>query len=149
MAITDPQSGTRIGEVEERIYRISTPVMKLPGGFNFNQDLIADDEPLLFHTGPRKALSFRPRRGRPGDAYTLRRQLRHRKPARDAAGLPRPAGRCRLAPVDNYCPKLVEAMCEIAAPARLNPQIVLLSPGTYNSHRLEVQRCARESEHLK
>jgi uncharacterized circularly permuted ATP-grasp superfamily protein len=80
---------------------------------------------------------------------TLRRQLRHRKPALDAAGLPRPAGRCRLASVDNYCPKLVEAMCEIAAPARLNPQIVLLLPGTYNSHRLEVQRCARNQSHLK
>src|SRR5262249_37756028 len=25
-----------------------------PGGFSFNQYLIVDDEPLIFHTGPRK-----------------------------------------------------------------------------------------------
>lgn len=50
----NPQSGTSVDEVEERIYRISTPVTKLPGGFSFNQYLIEDDEPLLFHTGPRK-----------------------------------------------------------------------------------------------
>jgi flavorubredoxin len=49
-----PRSGTRIDEIEERIYRISTPVTKIPGGFSFNQYLIVDDEPLLFHTGPRK-----------------------------------------------------------------------------------------------
>jgi flavorubredoxin len=54
MTITNPASGTRIDEIEERIYRISTPVMKVPGGFSFNQYLIEDDEPLLFHTGPRK-----------------------------------------------------------------------------------------------
>jgi flavorubredoxin len=58
MAIVNPQSGTRIDEVEERIYRISTPVTKLPGGFSFNQYLIEDDEPLLFHTGPRKLFPF-------------------------------------------------------------------------------------------
>ena len=27
---------------------------KLPGGFSFSQYLIEDDEPLLFHPGPRK-----------------------------------------------------------------------------------------------
>ena len=32
MAIINPQSGTRVDEIEERIYRISTPVTKLPGG---------------------------------------------------------------------------------------------------------------------
>ena len=25
----------------------------MPGGFSFNQYLVVDDEPLLFHTGPR------------------------------------------------------------------------------------------------
>ena len=54
MTITNPGTGTRIDEVTDRIYRISTPVKKLPGGFSFNQYLIDDDEPLLFHTGPRK-----------------------------------------------------------------------------------------------
>jgi flavorubredoxin len=54
MTITNPESGTRIDEVEDGIYRISTPVQKLPGGFSFNQYLIDDGDPLLFHTGPRK-----------------------------------------------------------------------------------------------
>jgi flavorubredoxin len=54
MTITNREPGTRIDEVENRIYRISIPVKKLPGGFSFNQYLIGGDEPLLFHTGPRK-----------------------------------------------------------------------------------------------
>jgi flavorubredoxin len=47
-------SGTVVNEIAERIYRISTPV-EIPGGggFSFNQYLIDDDEPLLFHTGLR------------------------------------------------------------------------------------------------
>jgi flavorubredoxin len=52
--ITNTGSGTRIDEVAEGIYRISTPVTLVPGGFTFNQYLIVDDEPLLFHTGPRR-----------------------------------------------------------------------------------------------
>jgi flavorubredoxin len=54
--ITNPQSGTNIHEVAEGIYRINTPVA-LPDGtgkFNFNQYLIVDDEPMLFHTGQRQ-----------------------------------------------------------------------------------------------
>ncbi len=56
MAVTNKQSGTNIHEIAEGIYRINTPVVIEggPGGFSFNQYLIADDEPLLFHTGPRK-----------------------------------------------------------------------------------------------
>lgn len=53
MHITNKQSGTNIHEVADGIYRINTPVAKL-GGFSFNQFLIMDDAPLLFHTGPRK-----------------------------------------------------------------------------------------------
>jgi len=55
MTITNPQSGTNVHEVADGIYRINTPVT-FEGGleFSFNQYLIADDEPLLFHTGPRK-----------------------------------------------------------------------------------------------
>ena len=55
MAVTNTQSGTNIHEIADRIYRISTPVT-LPGdvGFSFNQYLIDDDEPLLFHTGLRQ-----------------------------------------------------------------------------------------------
>jgi flavorubredoxin len=47
-------SGTNLHEIAPGIYRINTPV-QIPGGpeFNFNQYLIKDDEPLLFHTGPR------------------------------------------------------------------------------------------------
>jgi flavorubredoxin len=56
MVITNTQSGTNIHEVADSIYRINTPVSigGGPGGFSFNQYLIVDDEPLLFHTGPRK-----------------------------------------------------------------------------------------------
>ena len=56
MGVTNSASGTRIDEVAERIYRIHTPIPPsvMPGGFSFNQYLIADDEPILFHTGLRK-----------------------------------------------------------------------------------------------
>ena len=52
--ITNAQSRTRVDEIAPSVYRISTPVDVLPGGFSFNQYLIADEEPLLFHTGPRR-----------------------------------------------------------------------------------------------
>jgi flavorubredoxin len=53
--ITNSESGTRIDEVASGIYRITTPFPDLlPGGFSFNQYLIVDDEPLLFHTGLRR-----------------------------------------------------------------------------------------------
>jgi flavorubredoxin len=52
--ITNAQTGTRVDEVAPSIYRISTPVSVVPGGFTFNQYLVADDDPLLFHTGPRR-----------------------------------------------------------------------------------------------
>ncbi len=48
-------SDTTVHEIAAGIYRISTPVppAAVPGGFTFNQFLILDDEPLLFHTGMR------------------------------------------------------------------------------------------------
>ena len=52
--ITNPQSRTRVDEIADGVYRISTPVTDLPGGLTFNQYLIADEAPLLFHTGPRR-----------------------------------------------------------------------------------------------
>jgi len=44
---------TRIDEIEDRIYRISTfvPEVAEPSGFTFNQFLLDAEEPLLFHTG--------------------------------------------------------------------------------------------------
>jgi flavorubredoxin len=55
MTVTNSQSGTNVHEIADGIYRISTPVVFENGGtFSFNQYLIADEEPLLFHTGPRK-----------------------------------------------------------------------------------------------
>ena len=54
--ITNSQSRTNVQEVADGIYRINTPIA-IPGGpgqFSFNQYLIIDDEPLLFHTGPRQ-----------------------------------------------------------------------------------------------
>lgn len=52
--ITNRNSGTSVDEIAEGIYRISTPVTFVPGGFTFNQYLVKDEEPLLFHTGLRK-----------------------------------------------------------------------------------------------
>jgi flavorubredoxin len=46
-------SSTNIHEIARGIYRINTPV-DIAGGFSFNQYLVMDDAPLLFHTGPRK-----------------------------------------------------------------------------------------------
>ncbi|WP_341328774.1 hypothetical protein [Methylotuvimicrobium sp. KM2] len=55
MTITNKQSGTNVHEIADGIYRINTPiVIEGAGGYSFNQYLIMDDEPLLFHTGPRK-----------------------------------------------------------------------------------------------
>jgi flavorubredoxin len=54
MTVTNSQSGTNVHEIESGIFRISTPVAAIPGGFTFNQILIADEQPLLFHTGPRR-----------------------------------------------------------------------------------------------
>lgn len=52
--ITNAQSGTNVHEIAEGIYRINTPVSILDGGFSFNQYLVVDEEPLLFHTGLRR-----------------------------------------------------------------------------------------------
>lgn len=66
--VVNEQSGTTVTEVAQGIFRISTPVPKekIPPvgtnifwtadhsrrkGFSFNQYLIVDDEPLLFHSG--------------------------------------------------------------------------------------------------
>jgi flavorubredoxin len=46
---------TQIDQVGDGIYRISTPVASIAGGgITYNQYLIVDDEPLLFHTGKRR-----------------------------------------------------------------------------------------------
>ena len=57
---SNKQDGTRIDEIANGIYRISTavPPSVIPGGFTFNQYLIVDDSPLLYHTGPRKMFPF-------------------------------------------------------------------------------------------
>jgi len=53
--ITNPQAGTNVQEIASGIFRINTPV-PLPDGnlFSFNQYLVVDDQPLLFHSGPRQ-----------------------------------------------------------------------------------------------
>lgn len=48
------QHGTRIDEVSDGIYRISTPVRDIGSGFSFNQYLLTGEQPVLFHTGPRR-----------------------------------------------------------------------------------------------
>jgi len=49
-------NSTRIDEIVNGIFRISTPVPPevIPGGFTFNQYLVVDEAPLLYHTGPSK-----------------------------------------------------------------------------------------------
>jgi len=61
MPIVNPDNGTSIDEIAEDIYRISTPVAPsddLPPGFTFNQYLIVDDDPLLYHTGLRQMFAL-------------------------------------------------------------------------------------------
>ncbi len=55
MTVTNRQSGTNVHEISDGIYRINTPVVFESGNrFSFNQYLVVDDEPLLFHAGLRK-----------------------------------------------------------------------------------------------
>jgi flavorubredoxin len=56
MTTVHAESGTNVHEIAAGIFRISVPVppSAMPGGFTFNQFLLVDDEPLLFHTGPRR-----------------------------------------------------------------------------------------------
>ena len=61
MTTTNTQSNTSIAEIVDGIFRISTPIPPnpaMPGGFTFNQYLIVDDKPLLFHTGLRHLFPF-------------------------------------------------------------------------------------------
>ena len=53
--ITNASSGTNLHQIAPALYRINTPIRITDGpDFNFNQYLVADDEPLLFHTGPKR-----------------------------------------------------------------------------------------------
>lgn len=54
--MSDDASETKATEIADGLFRISTPVPPevMPGGFTFNQFLLVDDDPLLFHTGPRR-----------------------------------------------------------------------------------------------
>ena len=56
MSQTTVPNPTRVDEIADGIYRLATAIdlPDGPGAFSFNQYLIDDDEPLLFHTGPRK-----------------------------------------------------------------------------------------------
>ena len=47
---------THVHEIAAGIYRLSTFVPEIgpPAGFTFNQFLVLGEEPLLFHTGPRR-----------------------------------------------------------------------------------------------
>jgi len=49
-----------ITQIAPDIHRISVamPPELIPGGFSFNQYLLIDEQPLLFHTGPRKLFSL-------------------------------------------------------------------------------------------
>src|SRR5262245_1061279 len=50
-----PSAVASIHEIAPEIYRISVALPDaLPGGFSFNQYLVVDEMPLVFHTGPKK-----------------------------------------------------------------------------------------------
>jgi glyoxylase-like metal-dependent hydrolase (beta-lactamase superfamily II) len=50
-----PTAQASIHEIAPETYRINDRVADMmPGGFSFNQYLVVDEKPLLFHTGPRK-----------------------------------------------------------------------------------------------
>ncbi|WP_437963442.1 MBL fold metallo-hydrolase [Sorangium sp. So ce260] len=55
--MTDSSMETRVTEVADGIYQLHTPVGAGKAGFSFNQYLLVDDAPLLFHTGPRSIFS--------------------------------------------------------------------------------------------
>lgn len=43
-----------IAEIGPDTYRVNVPLPQAFGGFSFNQYLVVDERPLLFHTGPKK-----------------------------------------------------------------------------------------------
>ena len=45
---------TQVDEIAAGIYRLSTFTDQVAGGFTFNQFLVAGEDALLFHTGPRQ-----------------------------------------------------------------------------------------------
>lgn len=49
-----------IDEIAPDTYRVhvAMPPSLIPGGFSFNQYLVVDERPLLFHTGPRRLFPF-------------------------------------------------------------------------------------------
>jgi flavorubredoxin len=48
-----------INQIAEDTYRISIALPALmPGGFSFNQYLVVDEMPLLFHTGPKRLFAL-------------------------------------------------------------------------------------------
>ena len=53
-----PSSGTSVHAIATCIYRANKRIVTPdgPGAFNLNQYLIAGDNPLLFHAGPRRML---------------------------------------------------------------------------------------------
>jgi len=44
---------TRVDEIADGIYRLSTFTDRVPGGFTYNQFVVRGDDALLFHTGKR------------------------------------------------------------------------------------------------
>src|SRR5690349_18197419 len=57
---TESPMGTKIAEIAEGIFRLSTYVPQIaePAGFAFNSFLIRAEQPLLFHTGLHKMFAL-------------------------------------------------------------------------------------------
>jgi flavorubredoxin len=57
--IMTPTPIASINQIAEDTYRISIALPALmPGGFSFNQYLVVDEMPLLFHTGPKRLFAL-------------------------------------------------------------------------------------------
>ena len=102
--ITNAESGTNAERDRRRHLPDQHAPEVVPGGFSFNQYLVVDEEPLLFHTGPRRMFPLVARGDRPGApdrATALDRVLplrgRRMRRAQCAAGR-RAAGRSGLQP---------------------------------------------------
>ena len=73
---------TRVNEIADHIYRLSTFVPDVgPTGFTFNQFLIEDEQPLLFHTGMRATVPAGQRSHHP-DRPARRTAVDHLRPSR-------------------------------------------------------------------
>ena len=133
--ITNPQAGTNVHEIAPGIYRINTPVERpCPDGFSFNQYLVVDDEPLLFHTGPRRMFPLVREaiaRGAAGRAAALRRRSRTSRPTSAARSTSSSRPRPRAEPLCSQVAAMVSVNDLADRPPRALADGETLALGTH------------------